>query len=155
MDKICFTCKKVLSIDLFPLDKANKDGHKGRCGKCIIKYTSEYNKEHPKPAGYWYARLVKRRKRIKDQYGIGGGFLFRYPLPILIEIFSKYNRRCDMCRSSENLTIHHIDGRGRHHKERGGKMNNDPSNLQLLCRRCHGSIDGRKGRGVKQKRVIN
>lgn len=38
-------------------------------------------------------------------------------------------------------------GRDRHHKD-GNTKNNVPSNVQILCRRCHMIIDGRLGRFV-------
>lgn len=34
------------------------------------------------------------------------------------------------------------DGKDRHHKN-GDTLNNDPSNIEILCRRCHTTVDGR------------
>ena len=38
---------------------------------------------------------------------------------------------------SQSLHIHHKDGNGRHAQKAGLKPNNDPSNLQVLCVKCH------------------
>lgn len=48
---------------------------------------------------------------------------------------------------SRELTIDHIDGKGRNNKD----VNNDISNLQTLCLSCHGKKDvqRRKVRKVK------
>jgi hypothetical protein len=46
-----------------------------------------------------------------------------------------------LCGSKKNLTIDHIDGNGRNSKQ----PNNELSNLQTLCSKCHGSKDGKKG----------
>jgi len=51
--------------------------------------------------------------------------------------------KCDMSQEqhmvifSRSLTIDHIDGNGRG----STNQNNDPSNLQTLCLRCHGKKD--------------
>jgi predicted HNH restriction endonuclease len=50
-----------------------------------------------------------------------------------------------------DLTIHHLDGKGRHNAERGLEVNNSSNNLIVLCRKCHGSIHG-KERGKNKMR---
>jgi len=51
--------------------------------------------------------------------------------------------KCEICGSTENLELHH--------KDRNPK-NNDPSNIQLLCRKCHRRIHGWKQRPKKNYR---
>ena len=94
-----------------------------------------------------YERLKLRRQRIKEKYGFGSGSLWRYGLKILIPLYQKYNSCCTVCFSKNDLTIHHIDGKGRNYIERGLKPNNSLENLLLLCRHCHGFIDGKKNKG--------
>lgn len=60
---------------------------------------------------------------------------------ILYDIYSPYRKDCcEECGSKNEydaggylvkkrrLTVHHVDG---------NRFNNDPSNLQTLCRKCH------------------
>ena len=42
--------------------------------------------------------------------------------------FSYYGRKCNRCSSEENLLVHHQDE---------NRANNDLSNLEVLCKRCH------------------
>jgi HNH endonuclease len=71
------------------------------------------------------------------------------------EVYKKYNSECDLCHANEHLTIHHIDGKGRYWaKKNGGEINNDISNLQLLCRVCHGAIDGPKSRKISDEKIF-
>jgi 5-methylcytosine-specific restriction endonuclease McrA len=60
------------------------------------------------------------------------------------ELFERDNGECRSCGSVENIHIHHIDGVGRHHRDRGlGHLVNDHiDNLMLLCNRCHGAHHG-------------
>ena len=60
-------------------------------------------------------------------------------------IFERDIWRCLICKSNNDLTIDHIDGNGRHSK----KPNNNINNLRTLCRKCHGRVDGKRGRGGK------
>jgi len=39
----------------------------------------------------------------------------------------------------------------RHHKD-GNTLNNDPGNIQIVCRKCHAEIDGRLIRWAEQAR---
>lgn len=63
-----------------------------------------------------------------------------------LTIFTRDGFRCVDCGMSmaehiakwgKALTINHIDGQGRNSKT----PNNDPSNLETLCLRCHGHKD--------------
>lgn len=58
------------------------------------------------------------------------------------EVFKRDNYQCLICGTNEDLTIDHIDGNGRNSKH----PNNELSNLQTLCRRCHGRKDSGRGR---------
>jgi uncharacterized protein YlaI len=41
---------------------------------------------------------------------------------------------CERCEQQPAIDRHHVDG---------NTINNDPSNIQFLCRRCHMEVDGR------------
>lgn len=152
MNKICSKCKKEFPIDYFSPDKMNSDGYKGRCKSCINEYQHNYIKNNPQSTRVGYPYVKARRERIKKEYGFGGGLYWRYGLDTLIAVFDKYNKECNICQSKKNLTIHHKDSKGRHYNEKtGNKMNNELSNLELLCRKCHGAVDGRNSRGVKPR----
>src|SRR5579863_2443540 len=85
-----------------------------------------------------------------DRHGIGLGTLRRFGLELGLFVYERDERKCVLCASENDLTIDHIDGQGRGAWERGEEMNNDPNNLRLLCRSCHGRISGRLGKGVKK-----
>lgn len=46
------------------------------------------------------------------------------------EVIKRDNYRCKLCGSTQNLQLHHIDGRGK-------DLTNDINNCIMLCRRCH------------------
>lgn len=62
------------------------------------------------------------------------------------EVLARDNHECQFCGSSENIEIHHLDGKGSEYKVRD--MNNDKSNLIALCHKCHLTLEAlKRGRG--------
>ena len=65
---------------------------------------------------------------------------------------------CGMTRESHkeefgrDLTINHINGEGRHYMENGLNPDNRIKNMETLCLRCHGRIDGLKSQMLKKAR---
>lgn len=66
-----------------------------------------------------------------------------------------YSRRikprnfCECCKSKENIIIHHIDN---------NPQNNELSNLQTVCRKCHAKIHGyggKYGKGKKRYELVD
>lgn len=63
-------------------------------------------------------------------------------------IINLRGRKCEECGLDEwlgepiTLEVHHIDG---------NSLNNELSNLKLLCPNCHSMTDNWKGRGIKKK----
>ncbi len=162
--KICNKCKIEKNEDDFIWRKFYRR-YTSHCKVCIRNYQNEYYKLHPRktvnnrnvnnrkyPNTY---RFVKaRRERIKKLYGFGGGSLGKYGLPLLLEVYSKFNYSCDHCRTKEKLTIHHRDGKGYRNKQlTGEKVNNNIDNLQVLCRSCHGHIEGIKSAIFMGKKI--
>lgn len=116
-----------------------------------IEYRKNWLKKHP---GY----LNKYRKRNKEGYirTKPYSYFFKNSSPIskiciqrhglnAIKIYEKYNRKCVYCGQDWDLTIHHLDNKGRNKLENKENINNELNNLILLCRKCHGSIHGKQG----------
>lgn len=57
-------------------------------------------------------------------------------------ILSAFNNECAVCKSKENLHIHHVDGQGLTIKR--NRRNNDGNNLIVLCLVCHIRIHNKK-----------
>jgi len=53
------------------------------------------------------------------------------------EVLNLYNFKCSNCGSKNDLVIHHIDGTGYKSLGTYKGVNNQLSNLQVLCRTCH------------------
>jgi len=51
-----------------------------------------------------------------------------------VKLYSLIGKRCKVCGATENLTRDHVD----HNPD-----NNAPSNIQVLCRSCHGRKDSK------------
>ncbi len=86
----------------------------------------------------------KYAKKIKDKYGIGVNTIKRYGLKLALNIYDKFGRKCSQCGEENNLTIHHINGKGWNYEINGLEPDNSIENLQILCRKCHGSLHGKE-----------
>ena len=97
-----------------------------RCSGCKqSKDVSEFTKNsHAKDGLNWYCRdcVRDRHKGYKRQ--------------IYKQVFEKYNNKCAICGSKENLQVHHIVNRGQE----------DINQLTLLCKKCHFSEGHPNGR---------
>lgn len=148
--KKCKKCGELKPLVAFTKQKRCLLGVHSVCNKCraIInrKYTDYYKNYKRKPS-------LKRKyfyQIYKEKYGIGERTIRTYGLKLALEIYDNADRKCKECGSEYDLTIHHIDGNGRHNQEKGLPMNNDINNLIVLCRKCHGSIHGKeKGKQTK------
>lgn len=113
--KICRKCDLELAVSLFCRDGKNPDGRSARCKMC-------------------------RSRELK-------GYFNRVRFGGLREtILSRDGYRCRACGLTRDehleafradLTIDHIDGRGRYAET----PNNDPENLRTLCVTCHAVAD--------------
>jgi hypothetical protein len=121
MEKICSKC--LLIKDLSEFYKNKKYGYYSMCKKCF------YN---------LYCK--SKRKEIKENYGLGCGTVNRYGFKLSLEIYEKFERKCKECGSENDLTIHHLDHKGRNYWEKGLERNDSKENLVLLCRACHGRL---------------
>lgn len=140
--KKCKKCFLDIPLSFFRINKLNNSIRK-ICYGCELKE----NNERSKVKNYW----GKLRNKA-NSYRIGVRSLSRYGLELSLLVYERAKRKCELCNKKSDLTIHHKDGHGRHYEERGLKSNNDPNNLQVLCRRCHGSIEGKKGQEMFRKK---
>ena len=142
MQKQCRKCLRIKDAELFAPDKRNKSGLQSWCRSCyLIMYKLRYK-----------AIALRRQKNIvreiKERYGFGIRTVRCLGLQLALYVYEKAGWKCKICSTREDLTVNHIDGNGRHNEERGLPVNNDPNNLEILCRKCHGSVDGKR-HGVK------
>lgn len=54
-------------------------------------------------------------------------------------ILERDENQCQICKTSERLTIHHIDGKG-YKSVKKEEVNNDIENLITLCAPCHNAL---------------
>jgi hypothetical protein len=81
---------------------------------------------------------------MENKYGLTVTSIQKYGFEKALKVFEKYNHKCSVCGSSDYLAIHHIDGKGSHYKEKCLEPNDSLDNLQLICRRCHGSMHAKE-----------
>lgn len=131
MNRVCKSCKVEKPIDKFTRNKGSKGGYFPICSVCRnLKYANK--------AGIY---------RNNFRFGIN-------PL----EILKRDNFACLGCgitneahiiKYKRRLTIDHKDNKGICVPAR--QKNNNPSNLQTLCCKCHGKKDGRLNYGRKHQ----
>src|SRR3990167_756352 len=92
---------------------------------------------------------------MKSKPSISKATISRFGFDLVIEIYDRFGRQCSICKSKRNLTIHHLDNKGRNYENKGLKPNNSPKNLILICRKCHGSIHGKESAEKQFKISIN
>ena len=88
---------------------------------------------------------IKYRAKVLDKYGISVSTITFYGLELALFVYDRADRRCQKCGDKKNLTIHHLDHKGRNYENQGLEPNNDTDNLIVLCCKCHGSIHGKQG----------
>ena len=127
--KLCYSCKKVKSVDSFYKNKYHKDGLGSACKLCANKYVKEYHKKNPdKFKGYnkrWRSKNVYSKRRAKQaklkcKYGI--------TLEEYNQLFQQQNGHCAICgtHQSELVKTLAVD-----HDHKTGKVRG------LLCMRCN------------------
>jgi 5-methylcytosine-specific restriction endonuclease McrA len=120
-----------------------------------LKKNREWQKNHPEYNKTYKNEYMKKynpeyHKKIKDKYGLGMGTVKKYGFKKALFVYDKFGRKCVQCGEENDLTIHHLDHKGRNFVNKGLKPNNNTNNLIILCRRCHGSLHGKEGKGIKK-----
>jgi hypothetical protein len=138
--KQCKVCEQQKPLSSFYERKPGK--YDLVCNQCrAIK-----NRQYQKPSKEYSNERSKRYAvKIREKYGIGMRTVATFGLKLALEVYDRSGRKCEECGEVNDLTIHHIDGNGRHNQEKGLPMNNDADNLKVLCRSCHGRIHGKQG----------
>jgi len=135
-------------------DKQRKE-HREYMREWLISYPRgiKYKKSQKKYQKEHYKKYYNEHyKELKDKYGLGAGTIMRYGFKTALFIYEKFDRKCVKCDSVDDLTIHHLDHKGRNYIEQKLKPNNSLDNLILICRKCHGSIHGKEGGGRPHKK---
>lgn len=140
----CTRCKKEKPIIEFVKSLYTKTGYINLCKKCHTEYQKQWEEKNPLYKKQWV-------EKIEQKYGIGIRTIQTYGLQLALLVYDRAKRECEQCGESYDLTIHHKDGNGRNNQEKRLPMNNHTNNLQVLCRKCHGSIHGKEGRGISRR----
>ena len=81
---------------------------------------------------------------IDKQYGISISHLEKYGFKLSLEVYKKYEGKCNICGNVNNLAIHHKNNKGRHFENQGLEPDNSIDNLELLCRSCHNRLHAKQ-----------
>jgi hypothetical protein len=126
--KKCKRCGEIKKDEEFYLGRGMKDGRLNLCRKCYCSQTSNNRRN----------RFIKT----KENYGIGRRTIETFGLKLSLYVYDRAKRKCESCGDVNDLTIHHKDNNGRNKENAGLPTNNNPSNLIVLCRKCHGRLHG-------------
>ena len=134
--KKCIKCNQIKKKEDFYKNHKMADSRLNACRSCHLEYSANFRKDHD--------------KKIYSQYGIGRRTITTYGMKLALEVYDRAKRKCEQCGGENDLTIHHLNGKGRHYQEKGGIPDNDNKNLVVWCRKCHGSFHGKQGKGIKK-----
>lgn len=139
----CTVCKQQKPDDKFSHQKS-KYKNTGKCKECKRNCDrKDYYKHREKRLAYWQEHKTKFPDRLRE---INRLAVSRHRFGLDRDEIIKDDTTCEHCGIAQSdhkelyglsLNIHHIDGWGRKALRVGEKPNNDPSNLLVLCSRCH------------------
>ncbi len=154
----CTSCGEVKELSKFGIVK---DGDKRyfmrSCKSCAYLVKKKWRHDNPeiqkKMQRDNYAKNSKKliainlayQNSMRDKYGFGMKPIRMLGLKLTLFVYDRAGRKCELCGEENDLVFHHKDNKGRNYIDLGLKPNNDPDNIQLLCRSCHGSIHGKQG----------
>jgi hypothetical protein len=144
--KHCYKCRKPKKLDDFHLDGRRLDGHGSKCKVCVAKYNTKYRKKNR-------ARLVKqcrtwRKKNRNYALSHHKAYRDRTRAECIVHYGGK-RPRCACCGEEEYgfLTIDHVNGNGRRHRDETGAHGNAfyiwlrahgfPRGYRVLCFNCN------------------
>lgn len=104
-----------------------------------------YYAEHPEAK----AQLAKN---VWDKYT--GKIAGTSWVKVRLKALERDNYKCTLCGedSYRRLVVHHIDWNGKRRNRSHKDMNNDLSNLQTLCHKCHNGIHRHKSADYQERR---
>lgn len=100
------------------------------CGKELIDKQIYYCSICKKKKQVEWTMKCKKKRIPTTEIGVGKGNSSKNKQRALgIGTYTRVKKaQCELCSSTRYLVVHHIDK---------NRYNNDPSNLQTLCRKCH------------------
>ncbi len=155
--KKCNRCGFTKCLLEFNKQKGAKDGYYNQCTKCRSENNKKYaqkakdnfKKNNPK----YHIKTYSIKKQHAERYGLGTETIRRLGLKLALFVYDRASRKCEDCYSVNDLTVHHIDRKGRNYEDAGLPVNNAVDNLKVLCRRCHGKIHGgQHGKNIEKDR---
>jgi len=144
--KVCCRCKKQLPIDNFGKNKRQSCGLSYYCTKCRVEYNKIQRHANPKIRQKKCLLNYEWKKRNKDQVNVSRK---RGNARLKKKLFDAFGSICVCCgeTSIEFLTIDHINGGGRAHREKSGGSHQTyrdiikqgcPRDLyRILCMNCN------------------
>ena len=141
--KPCFRCGDDKPLDQFYANKGMPDGHVNKCKPCTLSDIRKRRVDHPEEV-----RAVDRARHLRDGPKRRKAGRERESAKRLDgswqEALDAAGNRCIRCGSEgsqegkgNSLVVHHKDRSGHDRGAKAEKPNNDPSNLEVLCRPCH------------------
>lgn len=137
--KFCGRCKKTKDESDFYCNKSKtkSDQLSARCKTCHNEIQALWRASRP---DYMKNYATKNRVETKKKYGISVKTIERHGFENALKVYERCKRACVQCGTEFDLTIHHKDHKGRNQMDVKGEVNNDPDNLVILCRSCHGRM---------------
>jgi len=115
----CLKCGGTIPEDIISRSKREVKYCSARCRSAYISYRHRVKTGSIKKPGVGSGGAQWGKDNHQYKTGIGN-FSKR--------AFSHYGKQCNRCRSTSNLLVHH-----RNHD----RTNNNLSNLEVLCKKCH------------------
>lgn len=162
--KTCTDCGQTKALEQFHRNKGRSDGRLNRCKACVNAKRSMHRKGDGREAYLeglrrWRAAHQEHVQEYERQYYEANRDRRRESKHLWHEslqkqVFDHYGWSCACCGSTAQITIDHIEGDGRQHREQlfganyngnAGRMyrwlieNGFPEGFQPLCRRCNRS----------------
>ena len=143
MKKICSECKRELDSSEFYKSKDSQDGLYHHCKKCHQLYNKAWYLKHQEE------RLVYSREWWKSNPDKTRATAKKCRDKIRDTVIATYGGKCVCCGETHPvfLTIDHVNGGGRKHREAIGgsgtifyrwlKQNGYPKEFQVLCYNCN------------------
>lgn len=156
--KRCRKCGQDKSHDQFSLKPRNRDGLRHECRECERQRKRELRAANPE-AGRQRSRRYRQAHR--DRMAIRQA---AYRKKVRAKVLGYYGQTCACCGSAERLTIDHVNGDGKQHREQlFGPVRTAssvqiyawliregfPDGFQTLCLQCNNS----KGTGERCRLV--
>lgn len=138
--KICIICHQSKPVNDFY--KSKKGYYSSQCKICDAIRTKEWRHRTGRSKRYVHELPHNSRDELR-KFRLGRGTIERYG-KVGLRVYQRAQFMCEQCDEDHDLTIHHKDNQGRNYERMGLKANNNIDNLMILCRRCHGSLHGKK-----------